>query len=158
MNKKIETPVINLYQSFNVLPFPLLHEMQMLMFVHKCYYNLDVPLIFKKYFLENNVVHFHNTRNNNCDLHVKSVHSTIDQRCSLFFGSKLWNALPRSLKTISFPLKFKREKLLTMQRHLAGLLKCMYLLLGFQFTIVIVLAILVTCLVLISVAFSLDLV
>ena len=108
LKKKMETPIINLYQTFNVLPLPLLHEMQMLLFVHKCYYKLDMPLIFRQYFLENNIVHGHNTRNN-CDLHIQIVHSNVGQRCSLFCGSKLWNALPRSLKTIQFPFKFKRE-------------------------------------------------
>ena len=108
LNKKMETPIISLYQSFNVLPLPLLHEMQMLVFVHKCYYKLDVPLVFKQYFVDNQNVHRHHTRNN-LDLHIKIVNSNIGQRCSLFCGSRLWNALPKSLKTISYPIKFKRE-------------------------------------------------
>ena len=108
LNKKMETPIPNLYKTLNVLPLPLLHELQMLVFVHKCYYKLDIPFIFRQYFSENNVVHGHNTRYNN-DLHVKIVHSNVGQRCSLFCGSKLWNALPGSLKTISLPFKFKRE-------------------------------------------------
>ena len=108
LNKRMETPVINLYQTINVLPLPLLYEMQMLVFVHKCHYKLNTPLIFRQYFFENNVIHSHNTRNN-CDLHVKIVNSNVGQRCSLFCGSKLWNALPRSLKNISLPFKFKRE-------------------------------------------------
>ena len=105
LNKKMETPIISLYQSFNVLPLPLLHEMQMLVFVHKCYYKLDVPLIFRQYFVDNQNVHRHHTRNHR-DLHIKIVNSNIGQRCSLFCGSRLWNALPKSLKTISYPIKF----------------------------------------------------
>ena len=105
LNKKMETPIINLYRSFNVLPLPLLHEMQMLVFVHKCFYKLDLPLIFNQYFVENNSIHCHNTRNN-CNLHLKIVHSNIGQRCSQFCGTKLWNALPETLKTISFPFRF----------------------------------------------------
>ena len=102
----METPIISLYQSFNVLPLPLLHEMQMLVFVHKCYYKLDIPLVFKQYFVNNQNVHRHYTRNN-LDLHIKIVNSNIGQRCSLFCGSRLWNALPKALKTISYPIKFK---------------------------------------------------
>ena len=65
-------------------------------------------MIFKDYFVENNAIHGHFTRFNS-DLFVKTVHSNFGQRCSKFCGSKLWNALPMSIKTISPLFIFKKE-------------------------------------------------
>ena len=105
----METTIMELYKTFNVLPIPLLHEMQMLIFVHKClYHSSELPMIFKDYFVENSSIHGHFTRFNS-DLFVKNVHSNFGQRCSKFCGSKLWNALPMSIKTNSSLFIFKKE-------------------------------------------------
>ena len=47
LNKKLSTPVRDLYATLNILPIPILHEMQMLMFIHKCLYHKN---ILPKYF------------------------------------------------------------------------------------------------------------
>ena len=39
LNEKYDTHLHDLYNSLHVLPIPLLHEMQLLMFVHKCLFN-----------------------------------------------------------------------------------------------------------------------
>ena len=52
LNKKLSTPVRDLYATFNILPIPILHEMQMLMFIHKCLYHKNIlPNIFHSYFI-----------------------------------------------------------------------------------------------------------
>ncbi len=65
-------------------------------------------MIFKDYFLENNSIKDHFTIFNS-DLFVKTVHANFGQRCSKFGGSKLWDALRMSIKTISSLFIFKKE-------------------------------------------------
>ena len=38
-NKTYSTPVTELYVHYNTLPVTLLHKMQLLILVHKCYYH-----------------------------------------------------------------------------------------------------------------------
>jgi Reverse transcriptase (RNA-dependent DNA polymerase) len=109
LRKKLATPVIDLYVAMNILPIPILHEMQLLVFIHKCtFHKYILPEIFINYFVQNNVIHDHNTRRK-FGLHVISVKSTFGQRCSLYRGSKLWNSLPDCLRLSSSVAVFKKN-------------------------------------------------
>ena len=109
LNKKFDTPNIDLYREFNVLPIPLLHESKLLQLIFKCYYFKNLlPEIFKSYFTTNKSIHQHRTRNI-MNLHITSVNSTFGQRCSDFRGSKLWNELPIRLKQYSSCALFKKS-------------------------------------------------
>ena len=107
--KNYDTPNIELYRAFNVLPIPLLHEMRILELIHKFYYhNHLLPKIFQEYFITNNAVHQYSTRNK-LNLHMSVVNSNLGQRCSIYHGSKYWNELPDYLKCSSSVFPFKRN-------------------------------------------------
>lgn len=107
-NKKRDTHSCELYKSLNILPIPKLHELQLLLFVHKCNYHKHLlPSVFHNYFVHSLSVHEYNTRR--CkDFYVSSFSSTLGQRCSKFKCSKLWNNLPNYLKSEKSQLKFKQ--------------------------------------------------
>ena len=109
LNTNYDTPNLELYRMFNVLPIPLLHEMKLLELIHKFYYhNHLLPNIFQEYFVTNNSVHQYSTRSKN-NLHISVINSSIGQRCSVYRGSKYWNELPDYLKSDSSVFLFKRN-------------------------------------------------
>jgi len=82
LNKKLNTPTLELYTDVNVLPLPLLHEFQVLILVHKCLYSINLlPIIFHNYFTVNSSVHNYNTRRNT-DLHLSTVNINFGKRNS----------------------------------------------------------------------------
>ena len=109
LDKNYDTPNIELYRMFNVLPIPLLHEMKILELIHKFYYhNHLLTKIFQEYFVMNKSIHQYSTRNKS-NLHISVVNSSMGQRCSVYQGSKYWNDLPDYLKINSSVLIFKRN-------------------------------------------------
>ena len=107
LNKKYDTPNIELYRILNVLPVSLLHEMKLLELIHKCHYHKRLlPVIFQQYFITNDSIYQHHTRNIQ-NLHIPTVNSNAGQRRCLYRGSKLWNALPDHFKTYSSIAAFK---------------------------------------------------
>ena len=107
LDKNYETPNIELYKSFNVLPIPLPHEMNLLEIIRKYHFHKHLlPEIFQHYFIPNNFVHQHHTRNK-LNLHISAVNSNVGQRCFLYRGCKLWNDLPSHLKCSSSTSCFK---------------------------------------------------
>ena len=87
LNKKYDTPSVELYKEFNVLSIPMLHEMKLLQLLYKFYHCKSMlPEVFQNYFMTNNVVHYHNTRSK-FNLHISSVNSTFGQRSSTYRGS-----------------------------------------------------------------------
>ena len=109
LNKPLSTPVIDLYRSLNILPIPLLHEFQVLIFVYKCFYCAnELPGIFRNYFIRNNSIHNHNTRQKS-DLHFSTTRSAFGKRNINYRGSKFWNDLPCPLKQSSSLYLFKRN-------------------------------------------------
>ena len=93
----------------NVLPIVLLHEMQLLLFVHKCLYHRELlPSVFHNYFTSVRSVHSHNTRRKS-DLLMVRAKSSLGQRSSMYKCSKLWNLLPVHLKTNSSVDVYKRK-------------------------------------------------
>ena len=62
-NKELKTPINQLYINYHTLPIPKLHDLHILLFMHK--YNFDknnFPTLFHNYFKLNSNVHDHNTR------------------------------------------------------------------------------------------------
>ena len=109
LDKNYDTPNIELYRSFNVLPIPLLHEFKLLELIHKFYHhNHLLPEIFQGYFITNNSIHQYSTRNKH-NLHISTVNSSMGQRCSVYRGSKYWNDLPDYFKSISSVFLFKKN-------------------------------------------------
>jgi len=101
LNKNYDTPTIELYRYFNVLPIPLLYEMKMLEIVHNFNFHKHLlPQIFQNYFFTNSSVHQHNTRNKQ-NLHIPFVNSSVGEKRLLVQGSKFWNALPSHFKVYS---------------------------------------------------------
>jgi len=109
LNKKFRTPTAELYKDINMLPLPLLHEFQVLIFVHRCLYLTKlVPIIYHNYFIVNSYVHKHDTRRKT-DLHLSAVNLNFGQRSMVFRGSNLWNNLPNHLKLVSSASVFKKN-------------------------------------------------
>ena len=109
LNKKLHTPVIELYREFNVLPISLLHESKLLHVVYKSHYSKHLlPEIFRQYFVANQCVHYHNTRSK-INMHISSVNSTFGQRCCTYRGSKYWNNLPIELRNCSNYFSFTKQ-------------------------------------------------
>jgi len=100
LHTNYETPNIDLYRTFNVLPISLLHEMKLLELIQKYYYHKYLlPDIFQHYFITNISIHQHHTRNVQ-NLHLPTVNSNAGQRSSLNPASKFWNTFQNFLKAI----------------------------------------------------------
>ena len=109
MNKKLDTPNIDLYHSFNVLPIPLLHEMNLLQIVYKFNHLKHwLPEVFQEYYITNRSVHDHLTRNK-LNLHYTTVNSNFGKRCSVFRAGQYWNNLPNNFKLESSFSVFKKN-------------------------------------------------
>ena len=61
--KPTGTHTIELYRTYHTLPVQLLHNYQILLFMHKyVYHRCRLPPAFSVYFDENKLIHLHNTR------------------------------------------------------------------------------------------------
>ena len=79
--KDRRSPTVELYLTYNTLPVLQLHDLQILLFVHKClYHGIALPLLFSNYFSMNNVVHDYKTRQSNL-LHLHSTSTQYGKRC-----------------------------------------------------------------------------
>ena len=104
---KKETHVCDMYNVYNTLQIPHLRELQLLLFMHKYFYHrTSLPSVFHSYFMDNEEVHEHNTRQKK-DLHIALVNSSFGQKCTAYCGSKMWNRLPDDIKAISSLTVFK---------------------------------------------------
>ena len=109
LNKPLLTPINELYRAMAVLPIPQLHEMQLLVFTHKCLYaSTTLPDIFDKYFVTNTSIHSHNTKHQN-DLHTPALNFKSGSRRTAYRSSLLWNNLPDNIKLISSLPLFKKH-------------------------------------------------
>ena len=71
----METPIKELYKTYNTLPISELHRMFIIKFVYKCYYCVsEMPLVFQKYFVLNDSIHDHRTKLS------RDLHCTISNR------------------------------------------------------------------------------
>ena len=127
LNKTKSTHIIDLYAIMNALPIPIMHEMQLLMLIHKCYFHQDSLLeIIQNYFsiysficvltnvirqilycivLHCSSVHHYNTKRIT-DLHIFSVNTMFGQRCSVYWD---WNNRPVHLKSQLSLAVFKKD-------------------------------------------------
>ena len=111
LNATLDTPVTELYNSFGLMPIPLLFESKMLIFMFNSIYNSkNLPAAFNDYFIANSrpIVHNYNTRQSS-NLHLESVNSNIGQRQTKFYASKCWNQLPKQLKEFTHINSFKKS-------------------------------------------------
>jgi len=99
-NAPRDTPVVKLYANFNTLALLELHTYQILKCVRNCVYHQNkLPSICSNYFIQNYMIHKHNTRSRE-HLHFQHTHSSLGQRSLKFKGSCLWNSLPDELKSV----------------------------------------------------------
>ena len=86
-----------LFKEEQILTLPSQYILSLLLFVIR---NMNL-------FVPNSIYHDINTRQKN-DLHTPHAHRTMYQKGVLYFGIKVFNALPLSIKTTSNnPKKFK---------------------------------------------------
>ncbi len=72
--KPVETPLIELYDDYNTLSVPELHNQQLLLLAHRFLYNNnELPEIFHDYFAVNSTVHDYETRTSS-DLHLSRIY------------------------------------------------------------------------------------
>jgi hypothetical protein len=108
-NHKLSYPVKNLYISYNCIPVPQLHELSILILVHKFKFNKEkLPTPFQNYFTENFQVHNHDTRQVNL-FHFTRTKTTQGQRSIAFKGCKFWNDIPESIRSYRGIHTFKRK-------------------------------------------------
>ena len=67
-----------------------------------------MPSIFASYFTQNTFVHHYNTREKD-SLHLNNPHTDFGKRLVKFKGSRLWNNLPDSVKTLHSIPAFKNS-------------------------------------------------
>ena len=79
-NKPLRTYVHELYRSYLTLPVNLLHDFQILVFMHTyVHHKYKLPSVFATYLEENKFIHHYNTRQKD-DFHSRSVHSDLGKR------------------------------------------------------------------------------
>ncbi len=97
-NKKMDTPIKELYKSYNTIPIPELHIMYIAKFVYKCYYlKIELPEVFQDYYVLNDVIHDHFTRNSK-EIHEAVTSSKYGFKSVRQKGGRLWNGLPNDCK------------------------------------------------------------
>ena len=79
--KDRRSPTAELYLTCNTLSVLQLHDLQILLFVHKClHHRIALPLLFSNYFSMNNVVHDYKIRQCNLlHLHSTSIQGYIQE-------------------------------------------------------------------------------
>jgi len=108
-NAPLKLLTLSLYKNYNTLPIPLLHDFQILLFVHKfLYHGNKMPSIFTSYFTQNTSVHHYNTREKH-SLHLYNPHTDFGKRLAKFKGSRPWNNLPDSVKILNSIPAFKNS-------------------------------------------------
>ena len=108
-NKDLKTPINQLYNNYHTLPIPKLHELHILLFMHK--YNYDkntLPILFHNYFKLNSNVHDHNTRQKEM-LHSIKFDNSYGKRVIKYKGCMLWSKLPSVLRLYSSKNYFKKK-------------------------------------------------
>ena len=105
--KPARTHCADLYRVYLTLPIQLLHNYQILVFVHKfVYQRAKLPIVFSDYFKENKRIHQHDTRQKD-NFHQYTVKSETGKRAVKYRGTKLWNSLPDDIKNTLSPTSFK---------------------------------------------------
>jgi len=110
-HKSHKTPNIELYKTYSTLPVHLLHNFQILIFMHKYVYHREqLPSVFSSYFEENTLIHHHNTgTREKHQFHISSVSSEYGKRTIKYKGIKLWNNLSVDIKETKSLQSFKHK-------------------------------------------------
>jgi hypothetical protein len=108
-NRPIRSHTIELYRNYDTLPLPLLHNYQILLFVHKFVHHIDkLPNVLKSYFTKNQFIHRYDTREK-FSFHMIATRTTFGKRLIKYKGSQMWNNLPENLKSIRSTSEFKNH-------------------------------------------------
>ena len=106
-HKTIRTHNVELYQNYFTLPVQLLHNYQILIFMHNyVHHRTKLPAVFSDYLAENKLIHNYNTRQKD-DFHTHAVKTETGKRAIKYKGSTLWNNLPVDIKNIQSSHTFK---------------------------------------------------
>ena len=90
---------------FNIVH--LLHNVQILIFMHKYVYRRDqLPSVFSSCFEENTLIRHHNTGQKH-QYHISLVSSEYGKSTIKYKGIKLWNNLPVDIKETKSLRSFK---------------------------------------------------
>ena len=117
------SPVQDLYVTYNTLPIVKLHNLYLLLFVHKCIHHVAaLPCIFNNYFVPNSTVHSHKTGQSD-QLHLLTSNTEYGQRCLTYKGNILLNNLPRNLQQNANTHQFMKQ----IKNYLTDILICMKL-------------------------------
>ena len=88
-HKPVKTHIAELYQTYFTLPVQLLHNYQILIFVHNYVHHRNkLPTVFSAYLEENKLIHHYITRQKD-DFHTHTVESQFGKRTTKYKGSKL---------------------------------------------------------------------
>jgi len=99
--------LLDLYENYNTLPLPQLHQFSVLVFVHKFVHHRDtLPDIFHNYFTLSSSVHNYATRPKD-GLYLFNINTTHGQRSVRHKGCTLWNGLPTTLQRNMSVSRFK---------------------------------------------------
>jgi hypothetical protein len=89
------TPVLDLYSSFDTLPINSLFEYHTAKFLHKCLYNnSQIPITVTNWFIRGNSLHTHNTRH--CEHFL--IRSDLNPKSIFFYGPVKWSKIPSHLQ------------------------------------------------------------
>ena len=106
-HKTTRTHNFELYQTYFTLPVQLLHNYQILTFMHNyVHYRTKLPTIFSHYLEENKLIHRYDTRQRD-DFYSHAVKTESGKRAIKYKGSRLWNNLPTDIKNIRSTHTFK---------------------------------------------------
>ena len=112
-NKDFLTPTDPLHKELEVLKVKDINKLHTAKFVHM-QQNSKTPNIFKNFFIANQTVHQHNTRQNN-NLHITQPNTNNGKRTMKYHGATIWNALAGPLRKIesnkTFGSQLKRSLL-----------------------------------------------
>jgi len=100
-NAPRKAPVSDLYENFNTLNIPDLHNFQILVLIHNFFNHKDkLPAIVSSYYNENFFFHNYDRRNRD-NLHLARCKTSYGLKCIIYKGSNLWNQLISELKLIT---------------------------------------------------------
>lgn len=108
-NRNRRAHIYNLYNEYNTLPINYMFEFKILTFMHKYkFYKNELPEIYHNYFTYNNEIHSHDTKSSG-SFHMEQANKNFGKRNLKILGSKLWNALPKTIQAIHSFGVFKRK-------------------------------------------------
>ncbi len=105
---KNTTPTKSLHKELNKLLVEDIYKLSVLKFIYKQLNNLP-PNIFNQFYIENESIHSHNTRQSH-GLHVINPTNKFCQRRIIYQGTFIWNSIPAQLRPFHFKTFSKKVK------------------------------------------------